>query len=95
MGTNWAMFQRQVRGRETVAVWSRMVALNGSVDSSGVKKQAKPLLSENSHGDGDAEQSKVTIKGEPIIITIKNRVTGEVIQTINMEFPPRWHPLPG
>jgi len=93
MGTNWMMYQRQVRARNGGRL-PKDGAFDGSVDSSGVKNKQNPFVGEPVTVTVTQSNPKVTIKGDPIIITIKNRVTGEVIQTINMEFPSTVAPAP-
>ncbi len=93
MGATWAMLQRQVRARNG----GRLVkdgGFDGSIDSSGVKNKQDPFVGEPVTVTVTQSNPKVTIKGDPIIIKIKNRVTGEVVQTINMEFPLTVAPAP-
>lgn len=93
MGTNWAFLQRQSRARNAGRL-AKDSGFDGSIDSSGVKNKQNPFVSEPVTVTVTKTSPKVTIVGPPITISIRARTTGEVIQTIEMEFPSTVAPAP-
>lgn len=91
MGTNWAMYQRQMRARGRLA---KDGGFDGSVDSSGVKNKQNPFVSLPVTITVSNSNPKMTVKGPPITVTIKQRTTGDVIQTLKMEFLETTMPVP-
>lgn len=93
MGTNWALFQRQSRARNSGRL-PRDGGFDGSVDASGVKNKQNPFVGEPVTIKVDKASPKITIQGPPITISIRNRVTGQIVQTIKMEMPGTVAPVP-
>lgn len=93
MGTNWLLHQRQVRARNGGRL-PRDGRFDGSVDASGVRNQQNPFVGEPvTITVGNAAET-MTIQGPPVTVSIRNRVTGEVMQTLRIELPDTVAPAP-
>lgn len=93
MGVNWAYFQRQCRARNGGRL-QKDAGFDGSIDSSGVKNKQNPFVGEPVTITVNKTSPKMTITGPPITVSIRQRTTGNVIQTIKMEFPSTLAPAP-
>lgn len=93
MGTNWAFQQRHTRARNGGRL-PRDSGFDGSIDSSGVKNKQNPFVSEPVTIRVNRNSPKMVIEGPPITISIRNRVTGEVVQQVKMAFPETAAPAP-
>jgi hypothetical protein len=93
MGTNWAFQQRQTRARNGGRL-ARDAGFDGSIDSSGVKNKQNPFVGEPVTITVDKLSPRMAIEGPPVTISIRNRVTGEVVQQIKMALPETAAPAP-
>jgi len=93
VGANWALFQRQVRARNGGRL-PRDASFSGSLDSSDVKNQQYPFVSEPVTVKVTASNPKVTLQGSAITINVKQRTSGDTIQKIHLSFPATTMPVP-
>ncbi|OJV25939.1 MAG: hypothetical protein BGO12_16020 [Verrucomicrobia bacterium 61-8] len=93
IGANWAFFQRQVRARNGGRL-PKDANFSDSVDGSGVKNQQYPFVSEPVTVKVAASNPKVTLAGSTLTINVKQRTTGDTIQTIKLNFPSTTMPVP-
>jgi len=92
MGANWAMFKRQIRARNSNRL-EKDADFSGSSDSSGVMNQQDPFISEPVTVNVTQTNPQLAFSGN-CTVTIRQRTTGTVIQTLNLSFPATTSPAP-
>lgn len=93
LGAIWTAYRRQSRARNG-GILAQDGGFNSSIDSSGVKNEQNPFVGEPVTITVSKVTPRMTIQGPPITISIRQRTTGALVQTIKMEFPSTIAPTP-